>query len=177
MINSKKSGFTLTEILVYSAMVVLIMVAIITFGLSAIRAGVKIKTNTEVIENARRAIEVVSYEIKKSKSVYAPTSVFGSSPGQLSLEQSADLSSGEASGFVDFFKCQESLCLRRESSNPVLLTSDKVRIANLVFKQLLNSESMPSVQIVLKVESAVASALPQFSSAIEITTTVNLRGR
>lgn len=168
-----RPGFTLIEMLIYIFCLVLIIGAIVIFGWVAIRSGLKIKANAEVLDNARRAVEIMTLEIKKSRSIYTPTSIFDNNPGQLSLEQTAS-STSETLTFVDFFKCGDSLCIRREDSSPLVLTSTRVKVSNLIFTQLSNLNS-PSVQITLRVESAASSVLPDYASFLEVTTSVSLR--
>jgi len=172
-----RAGFTLLEMLIYIASLVLVIATIVVFGIGIIRTGAKVKTNSEILDNSRRAIEIISFEIRNSKSVYTPTSVFDLNPGQLSLEQTNSSSAEEKSIFVDFFKCGDSLCLKREGSSPFAITSSHVKVTNLVFSELFNSVSRPSVQIILRLETAVSSILPGYSSSLQITTTINLEGR
>jgi type II secretory pathway pseudopilin PulG len=172
-----RTGFTLIEMLIYVVILVLVIASLVIFGIGIIRTGAKIKANSEVLDNSRRAIEIISFEIRKSKSIYAPTSVFDSNPGQLSLEQTNSPSAEEKSIFVDFFKCGDSLCLKREGSSPFAITSSHVKVTNLVFSELFNSVSRPSVQITLRLETAAGSIVPGYSSSIEVTTTINLKGR
>lgn len=167
-----QKGFTLIELLVYIATLVIIIGAIVVFSIIAIRSGSKIKANAEVLDNARRAMEIMTYEIKKSRAVYSPTSKFDINPGQLSLEQTAGVSN-ETIGFVDFFQCGEGLCLKREGNQPINFLSGRVKATNLKFEQLINSASAVSIQITLRVESTVSS---DYMSGIELTNTALLRG-
>ena len=102
-LSTTPNGFTLLEMLIYVALVATVMSSVVFFGIWVIQVGVKSRINSEVMGNARSAMETMVYEIKKSQSVYAPTSVFDSSLGQLSLEQTKDAGSDESSGFIDFF--------------------------------------------------------------------------
>lgn len=167
-------GFTLMEILVYVGIVAIVGTAITGFGIWAIRVGAKLKAGNDVMDNARRAMEVMTYEIKKSASVYTPNSVLGSNPGQLSLEQKTMTVPGEENTFVDFFQCGQALCLKREGAAPLALTNEKVILINLVFQQLLNSTQAPSIQITLRLQTAAGSR-PENQDQIELTTTANLR--
>lgn len=171
----KTAGMTLIEMLIYIAILFLVISTIVVFGVAAIRTAAKVKANSNVIENGRRAMEVLVFEIRKSESVYSPTSAFDINPGQLSLEQKVDTPDNEDSVFVDFFKCADSLCIKREGESPQSITSNQVKITNLVFSQLSNS-AVPSIQITMRVESATASALAPYGSFVEITNSAIMRG-
>jgi len=168
------NGFSLIEMLIYVALVATIISSVVFFGIWIIRVSVKSRINSDVMGNARSAMETMAYEIKKSQSVYAPTSVFDSNPGQLSLEQTNAAGSDESSSFIDFFICGQSLCLKREKANPIILTNNSVRVTSLLFSQRLNSIESPSIQIKLRVESA-SSTKPEYTNSIDLTTTANLR--
>lgn len=168
-------GFSLIELIVYVGVMVILTSAIVFFAIWAIQIGSKIKINYALTNNARRAMEVMTYEIRKSKSVYAPTSVFGVSPGQLSLEQTVVAGSPETAIFIDFFQCGQSLCEKKEGQDVVALTNDQVKITNLSFTQLLNSSAVPSIQISFRLEAANSSTRPEYSGFIELTSTATLR--
>jgi len=166
-------GFSLIELLLYVAIITIVISAIVGFGSWAIQVGTKTKVNSEVVNNARLAMDTMVYEIKKAHSVYTPTSVFNVHPGQLSLEQ-LNATTTESSSFVDFFLCDQAICLKREGSNAIAITSSRVRITNLIFKQLLNSASSPSIQIMFTINS-LASSRPEGNASTTLITTANLR--
>ena len=81
-----KKSFTLIEVLIYIAVLAIIVSVASSFFLWVIRANTKTKAMREVLDNTRRAMEIMTYEIKEAESIYVPTSTFDSHPGQLSLE-------------------------------------------------------------------------------------------
>jgi len=168
-----KNGFSLIELLLYVAVISVVISAIVGFGSWAIQVGTKTKVNSEVVNNARLAMDTMVYEIKKAYSVYTPTSVFDTHPGQLSLEQ-LNVTTTESSSFVDFFLCGQALCLKREGALAITITNSQVRITNLIFKQLLNSTSAPSIQIMFSV-SSLASSRPEATASLDLIGTANLR--
>lgn len=169
-----RSGFTLIEMLIYIGLVATVISAIVFFGVWAMQVGAKTKANTETLNNARRAMEIMVYEIRRSTGVYAPTSNFDVNPGQLSLEQAGAAGSDESAGFIDFFICGQALCLKREKANAIALTNSSVKVTNLIFNQKLNSNSSPSISIDLSV-SSVSSARPENTATIDLTGAANLR--
>lgn len=168
------NGFTLIEILVYIAVSSIIMLAISSFFLWTNRSNAKIKTSREVLTNSKRAMEIMIYEIKHAERIYAPTSVFSSSTGQLSLETKNYSREGETTSYIDFFICQEQLCLKKENQEPIILTSEKVKIDSLNFFQL-SSTSTASVQINLEISYIAPSNKPEYQASLNTTSTVSLR--
>lgn len=168
-------GFTLIEMIVYVAIVAVLILTIAAFAVWAIQVGSKTKINYELADNARRAMEKMVYEIKKSKSIYAPASIFEINPGQLSLEQVTTSIPGETATFIDFFQCGNALCEKKEGQAPQALTNERVKLTSLKFFQLLNSTTTPSVQISLKLESAASSTRPEYAGSLELINTVTLR--
>ncbi len=168
------AGFTLAEMLVYLSIFTILVLIIFTFTVWNFRTSFKAKINFELSDNARRAMETVTYEIKKATSVYGPTSVFNNDFGQLSLQIIATSTADEILTYIDFFRCGDSLCLRQEGQSPSAITSSGVRLTKLNFIQLSNSTTSPSVQINLRIETAT-STRPEFTDSLELTSTANLR--
>jgi prepilin-type N-terminal cleavage/methylation domain-containing protein len=171
----KTRGFTLLEMIVYIALVAIIGTAIGTFAFNIVRIGGVIKNDVQILDNARRAMDILTFEIRNSRSVYWPTSVFNSNPGQLSLEQTATSSSAEEIEYTDFFKCGNSLCLRREGQSPVNLTGDKIKINNLMFNYLENSTSSKAVRITIEFSFGDEGGGGAFTGAETLVTSVKLR--
>lgn len=143
--NSK--GITIVEILVGIGIISLIMVTIISFVMWLNYYGVKTRAEREVFENARRALETITYEIRGAKSVYSPTTT----SNQLSLETTRYLSPDENLTFIDFFICGTALCFKKESENPIAITSESVEVSSLQFYQVVNG-SRTSVYVNLTVD-------------------------
>ena len=164
-------GFTLIELLIYVSVLILIISAAGSLFLSASRSGRKAKAARETIDNTRRAIEIMTHEVREAKSIYTPTSVLSSGNGQLSLETTKYCPEGEISTYIDFYICEQRLCLKKENQNPVALTSDRVEIENLEFYQIATS----SIQISLKINYKSLSTRPEDHFSINTTSTVSLR--
>ena len=169
--EKRGKGFTLIELLIYVSVLVLIILAAGSLFLSASRSSRKAKATRETIDNTRRAIEMMTHEIREAKSIYTPTSVLSSSNGQLSLETTQYCPEGETSTYIDFYICEQRLCLKKESQNPIALTSDRVEIENLEFYQIATS----SIQISLKMNYKSLSSRPEDQFSINTTSTVSLR--
>ena len=173
VLNSKK-GFTLIEVLVYVAVLSIIILAVSDFLTWTMRSNTKTKAMRETQDNARRAMEIMTYEIKEAKSIYTPTSVFDSHPGQLSLETTKYLPGGEETTYIDFYLCGTQLCLKKESQNPLALTSDRVEVNNLFFSQIITG-GIPSVQIDLGINFKNPQNRPEYQASVNLKSTASLR--
>ncbi len=174
--NFSTAGFTLIELLFYVSAAILISVSLIGFGLLAIRTGTKIKATSAILNNARHLTEVLNYEIKKSYGLYIPTSSFENSPGQISLKQRSSETAGESSSFVDFYLCNDALCLKRDGKDSLAITNDQVKVTYLKFTPIYNSPSQPAIRFEVHLEAKQNYFISLPASTLKIITTANLRG-
>jgi len=163
-------GFTLTEVLVYVAILSIIILAVSGFLAWTMRTNTKVKAMRETQDNARRAMEIMTYEIKEAKSIYTPTTT----SNQLSLETTHYLPGGENTTYIDFYLCGTQLCLKKESQNPIALTSDRVEVNNLIFSQIITGET-PSVQIDLGINYKNPQNRPEYQASVNLKSTASLR--
>lgn len=171
MKKSLQKSFTLVEMLVYIGILGILVVAIFSFLIWSVRSNAKAKAMRETLYSARRAMEVMTYEIKEAER-YTPTSVFDVHPGQLSLETIKYLCQGEEISFIDFYLCGTQLCFKKESQEPIALTTDNVEVTNLVFHQIVSGE-VPSIQIDLEVKKL--GNRPEYRASVNLKSTVSLR--
>jgi len=169
---SRVEGFTLMEILIYIAVLAMIFLAVSGFLTWTTKSGAKARAIREVADNARRAMEIMTNEIRGAAGLYGPTSA----PGQLSLETRNYLPADETSTYIDFYLCGEAtstICFKKESQNPVAITSDRVRVSNLKFFQL--STTIPSIQISLNIDYKTSAQSAEYQASINATSTASLR--
>lgn len=149
--RKRASGFGLIEVMVYTVLLFLISLAVAGFVFQLLRFNNRSQAHAQVLDDARRAIGVMTYEIRHARSLYNPTSIFSSHPGQLSLETTRQTPANEDSTYIDFYLDSERLYLKREGAPPQLITSPRVRITSLVFTQLAAGTSPPTIRIALTV--------------------------
>jgi len=170
-----KRSFTLIEILIYLSVLAIIISAVISFFIWVNQSNAKTKAMREVIDNGRRATEVITYEIKEAKGIYFPTSVFSSNPGQLSLITSKYLPEEETATYIDFYICGTQICFKKESQDPIVLTSDDTEIKSLIFKEIATKKNNPSIQIELKIDYKTPSTNPSYQASATLESTASLR--
>ncbi len=98
----KQKGFTMIEVLVYVTLLAIISLVVLLFINQLLGVNETTRRTRESLDNARRALETITQEIRHADSIYTPTSTFGSNPGQLSLATVRDLPSDENLTYVDF---------------------------------------------------------------------------
>lgn len=165
-------GFTLMEILIYIAVLAIIFLAVSSFLTWSIKLSAKARAVREATDNARRVMEIMTSEIRAAKSVYGPTST----STQLSLETNRYLPAGETSTYIDFYLCGETtstLCFKKESQSPIAITSDQVKVKNLMFAQI--STTTPSIQIRLRLDYKTSAERPEYQASVDATSTASLR--
>ena len=156
--------------LVYVAVLAIIVLAVSSFFLWTTRSNTKTRAMREALDNSRRAMEIMSSEIKEAKSIYAPTTT----STQLSLETTKYLPAGEETTYIDFYLCGTQLCLKKESQNPIALTSDRVEVNNLIFSQIITGGN-PSVQIDLGINFKNPQNRPEYQASVNLKSTASLR--
>lgn len=168
-----QTGFTLTEVLIYSAILAIVSLVVIVFINQLLGINETTRRAREATDNARRSLDTIAQEIRHAESVYLPTSTFGSSPGQLSLETLRDVPADEVSTYVDFYIDNEQLFIKREDQGTQRLTSEKVRVTNLTFTNLTGATTWPAVRIAITVEYKDPISGPK--NQVSMTTTAVLR--
>ena len=166
-------AFTIIEILVYTAVLVLIMTAVGAVLFWSLKLQTKTKIITEVSINAEVAMQAILREIQNGQSIYAPSSVFGSNPGQLSIK-TKNYAQGEDYSYIDFFLCEARLCFKKEGQNSITITSSTVEINNLIFS-LIGSGDFKAVQITLGIQYNSSSIKPEYNAQETIQSTAAIR--
>jgi len=166
----KNKGFTLVELIVYSGIVAVGFVAIIYFLLNIVNISVKAKSTLEVQYNARFATERISHEIRGATGINVAQSVFGSNPGVLSLEMADPLKN------PTIFDVSENRLRIKQGSNPVYeLTSDEVKVANLIFTNLSQTKTPENIKINLTIERVNPENNPDWQASEGLETAVAVR--
>lgn len=166
----KGTGFTLMEVLVYIGVLILIVTAIFSFLTWSIRSSAKARVMKEASDNARRAMEIMVYEARGAKDIYFPTST----STQLSLETIHYLPENERTTYVDFYLCGTQLCMKKESQNPIALTSDRVEVTSLNFTPVVTGP-IPSVKIEIAVDYKNPHNRPEYQVSVNLKSAVSLR--
>lgn len=157
--------------LIYIAILSIVIVALSSFLVWVIRSDAKTSAMKEVLDNSKRVMEIIAHELRGAKSIYGPTST----SSQLSLETLRYFPEGESSSFADFYMGTSTIFLKKESQDPIAITSDMVEVKKLVFTQISATSTNPSIQISLEIEYKNPSNRPEYEANFDSTTTISLR--
>lgn len=173
MIHRSENSFTLIELLVYISIFIIVAVFVTLFVFSFIKASSKSRIQQIISENAHSAMSTMVYEIKEANSVYTPTSIFGVSPGQLSLETNNELPEGEKITYVDFYLDNGKLYIKREGKGSQILISENIKVTELKFTHIVPENGLDSAKIDLTVEYDTPAE--EYKSSYNLTSSASIR--
>jgi hypothetical protein len=139
--------------------------------ITTIDAYKRVAIDAALEDNARLVIKAFENEARYASSVYTPTSVFGSNPGQLSLQTALAIPLEESSTYVDYYLDAEKLFIKREGSVAQEITSDTVSVSSFIVLHLSTTS--------VKINFALAPRFQKekLSGGKTYTATMSLRGR
>ena len=163
-------GFTIIEMLVSISVFSIILMVLLYIFFDFNLLNFKSKTQNQAQSNAEKIMDVLSYEIKRAKSIYLPTTT----ASQLSLESTRYLPEGEKTSYIDFFICQTSFCMRKDTQNPVKITSDNVFVENLNFSNILSGiNASVKINVTVGQKNPASSAQENYFTTLQ--QTISLR--
>lgn len=165
----KLKGFSLIEMLVYITIFSIIFFTISSFFIWVIKGNIKNRAIQEVLDNGRLAMETITYEIREAKSIYTPTTT----SSQLSLETTKYLPDGESASYIDFYLCDNKICFKKESQEPVAITSDRIVVNNLSFTLIGDGPSF--VKINLDISFKNPDNRPEYQASVNLKSAASLR--
>lgn len=169
--ENKKSGMMLVEIVVSLGILLLIVAALSGFVVSLQQARQQLLSAQEVDDNLRMTLDLLSSRIRGATGVNTGASTFGTDPGVLSLEMS-----NPALNPTVFRLDQDNgiLQMQEGAGNPVSVTTNEVRVSNLVFSRRSPSGESENIGIALTIDySSQSDSYAGFSHSV--TTAVTAR--
>ena len=125
----------------------------------------------EVQANARVALDIIGQRVRAASGVNIGSSTFGSDPGVLSLVMT---DGAKNPTIINLDQDDGVLQITEGLSGAVSLTSDEVKITNLVFTNLTPSGERENIKVEMTVEYASAEDV-EFSYSQSYQTAVSLR--
>ena len=166
-----KQGFTIIEFVVYIAVLAILGGAILTLFLWTLKVHTKAQVLQETTSSAQFAMDKIMHEVREADSLYLPTT----SATQVSLKTKTSIPSGETSGYIDFFLCDKTLCMKKEEGVPLALTPSTVEVTSLSFTIISTDTDFPSVRVFMEVQHKNPNNRPELKAVISVTSTASLR--
>lgn len=165
-----ETGLTLLETVVYVALVSMIVLVFVSFALDVVGTAQKARVQQEVQQNARFAIERINHEVRSASNLNVGSSTFDSHPGVLSLATDDVLTNPivfDVSGGV--------LRISEAGGAAQDLTSDKMTVSNLVFKNLSASGKTTNIKVGLTLQYNNPEGSELFEAGITLRTSAVMR--
>lgn len=164
-----KKGFSLIEVIIYTAILAIIFILVVN-SLSIVikafnqgRLAIKINNSTET------AMERMIREIRFANDIDA-SSVLDSHPGHLVLN-TFELGT-ENPTTAEFYIDSGKLMIKEGAASAIQLTSSDLTVTNLVFRQITASSTSEAV----KIEMTIQGASGNYQKTEDFYNTVILRG-
>lgn len=154
--TQKEHGFTLIELLLYVALVALLLGGLMGFIGLVGASQVKNKTISEVTEQGIFAMDNITKTIRTADSVTQPA------PGASSATLTLVVPVGASSPTI-YSLNGSTLQVTEGASAAVALTSSKVRVTNLTFKNLTQAGSQPIIQVSYTIDNSSTAGLQEYS--------------
>lgn len=153
MITSFKKGFSLVEMVIYIAILVMMLAIIIQVLLSIMGSNRIVRAVRNIETSAVTALSRMGREVRRAESIDLVSSTLGTHPGVLSLD-------GESDGVaysVDFYLADGRLRLKENEVDVGALTQASSTVTNLVFSRFSATDT-EGVKIQMTIESGTSTA-------------------
>lgn len=168
--NTKPTGYSLIEVVVYTALVVVVGGVTAALTMQMVQSVGRSRASLTALDNARRAMDVMTREVSYADSIYEPTT---DSSSQLSVQTKHGLNEGDPwpYTYVDYFVVDGKLYEKRESGISQI-TSDNVVVDNFTITSLNNNSA---VNIILTVHYLTTRSDLQQQSTVTLHSLIALR--
>lgn len=148
-----KTGFSLVEMLIYIAILILMLGVILNITTSMVQSGRIIKALRNVENSALSSFERITREIRQAESVNLASSILNSSPGRLVLVGTDDLGNPRT---VDLYLSNGVLMLDENGSLLGAISQPNATITNLVFRRFSSANS-EGIRTEITIESGTST--------------------
>lgn len=176
-----KKGFTLLELIIYIAILSIIMVVVISFTWRIMKNTQSVENASEVVQTMRLVFNKFNQTIRQADEIVIESSTLNSNPGVLVV---TDGVSGDQIIFDTYLKTiqkggndLEIRTLRVTSgSNPAIdLTSEKVKVTNLVFRNLVREKEPANINLQLTLENVHPGEGQTLNKSLSLETAASIR--
>lgn len=168
---SKKSGFTMVEMIIYVAFFAVLSVLTTNATIMVMKSFYSLRISQSISQSATTALERMSREIRNAYAVDTANSTLTTSPGRLTLLTKDDLG---ALTTVEFYMSNSQLNMKVGGVDQGALVSKTVTVTNLVYRTISTSNSQ-SVKIEMTLRDSRDASLGT-TKTVKYYDTIVLRG-
>ena len=150
---SKVEGFSLVEMLIYIAILILMLAVIMNVTVSVVRSGRIIKALRNVENSALISFERITRETRQAQSINLFSSVLDANPGRLVLVGTDALGNPRT---VDFYLSSGVLMLSENGVDVGALTQPDAEVSSLVFHRFFSPNS-EGIRTEITIESGTST--------------------
>ena len=165
-----RKGLTLIELIVYITIFAVAFGAIVLFALNILEDATKSRSRQEVQQNARFVMRRIKQTVRAADDLNAGASTFGSHPGVLSLAMD---DAGKNPTIFDF--ASDAVRIKEGAGLALPLTSSRVKVTNLVFRDHSVTNRVKVIRIELTVEHINPENQNQYDVSVTLRGTAVLR--
>ena len=171
-----RNGFSLLETILYLALIVIMLAALLPIALQIVDIGAKSSVDQEVYSVARYGSERMKYEIRNASDVNIASSSFGVN---FAASSGAALFLTESSGTLNptkFSVASGTLQITQGTGTAIALIPTSTRVSSLIF--LNNSTgTFKNINFVLTIVPSSTSARQEFLATSTITLSAEVRSK
>ena len=161
-------GFSLTEMVIYVAILSVLTIVTVNSTFSAIRSFAEFRVSRDLNSSGASLMERLTREIRMANGIDAPNSALGTNPGRLKL---LTKDTGGANTTVEFYIENNLLKIKEGGVAAGSLTSSTTAVTNFIARSLTNANSSA-----IKAEIGLTATRGNISKSGNFYTTIILRG-
>lgn len=132
------AGFSLLEMVVYSALLGIVAVLLMHSLFAGVRAWTDMRLSHDMNRSALSVFDRMAFEIRASYDIYTPASVLGSSPGRLSLLKENDAG---VNSTAEFYIATSSVRIKENGADAGPLTPDNATVNSFIVRPITTTHS------------------------------------
>lgn len=167
-----KKAFTLTELVLYFAILGVIIAFVSTFAFQISSGRMKAINYLELQENGRFLLQRITQEIRNAQSVSFAESTFGTNPGKLVLVKSEVAKTPTIIEAID-----NVLYIKQGATDYRALTSNEVKVESLIFNKFSAAKMPENIQTEIILQHINPSGRTEFFASVTLTESVSVRKR
>lgn len=168
IIRTKKSGFTLVEMIIYIAFFAVLSVLAIEAIMIVMKSFYTLRLTQNINQSATTALERMSREVRNAYDIDTAGSTFTTNPGHLTLRTK---DSGGANTTVEFYVSNGQVGIKEGGVDKGSLMTKSTTVTNLVFRQITTTNSKA-----IKIEMSLHDAHGLLTRDAVFYDTILLRG-